>query len=63
MEISGENRQTYHFCRNHRCVPVLKVEYQYSNSFLVLRILSIGTESRVLVLKVVFCPEDVEYRY
>ena len=38
-------------------------EYQYSKSFLVLRILSTGTESRVPVLKVVFYPKDVEYRY
>ena len=38
-------------------------EYRYSNSFLVLRILSTSTKSRVSVLKAIFCPEDVEYRY
>ena len=38
-------------------------EYRYSKSFLVLRILSTGIESRVPVLKYVFCLEDVEYRY
>ena len=52
LEITGEKRQTCHFCRNRRLVPVLKVvfgpediEYRYSKLFLVHRILSTGTES------------------
>ena len=38
-------------------------EYRYSKLFLVLRILSTCTESRVSVIKDVFCLEDVKYRY
>ena len=38
-------------------------EYWYSKSFLVLRILSTGTESRVPILNVVFSLKDVEYSY